>query len=110
MFDMFTTPQPTWVQGATGEMGIVPADGSHVVKDGYHAERLRAFRTTKFVMLASAPASGWSAGHTPSTRKPSRSSTEAPEPRSPTSCRRCSRTKERMPAVRGVAKEVPEVS
>ena len=80
MFDMFTTPQPTWVQGATGEIGIVPAEGSHVVNEGYHAERLSASRTTALVIPTSAPALGLESGHTPWTREPLRSSEDAPEP------------------------------
>ena len=33
--DMFTTPQPTWVHGATGEIGLVPDNGSHVLEEGH---------------------------------------------------------------------------
>ena len=35
---MLTTPQPTWVQGATGDIGVVPEVGSQVEKLGYHAD------------------------------------------------------------------------
>ena len=35
----FTTPQPTCVQGAIGEIGVVPESGSQVLNEGYHPER-----------------------------------------------------------------------
>ena len=38
MLDILTTPQPTCVHGATGETGVVPENGSHVVNDGYHGQ------------------------------------------------------------------------
>ena len=55
MFDMFTTPQPTCVHGATGETGVVPENGSHVVNDGYHAERFNALRTSEFRIVKVSP-------------------------------------------------------
>ena len=42
MLEKLSTPQPTWVQGATGEMGVVPEVGSHVLNEGYHADKFRA--------------------------------------------------------------------
>ena len=41
-FDSLTTPHPSCVQGATGDTGVVPDNGSHVLKDGYQAERFSA--------------------------------------------------------------------
>ena len=41
MFERLTRPQPVWVQGATGEIGMVPEVGSQP-RSGYHAERLSA--------------------------------------------------------------------
>ena len=33
-----TTPHPTGVQGAMGEIGVGPDSGSQVLNDGYHPE------------------------------------------------------------------------
>ncbi len=42
MLDKLTTPHPTCVQGATGEIGNVPEVGSHVDALGYHADKFSA--------------------------------------------------------------------
>ena len=98
MLDRLTTPYPTCVQGATGDIGNVPEVGFHVDALGYHADKFSASRilsleTDRFVPLTS---------------KPPRSS-EAPLIRSPESSRNIVNTMLRIPAVLGVAKEVPDV-
>ena len=98
---MLTTPHPTWVQGAMGDMGIVPAVGSQLEKLGYHAERFNASLRSEFSM-GPIPLAG-------STREPFLSP-EAPDLLSPVLLLRSSRTSLRIPAVRGVAKDVPEVT
>ena len=55
MFDMLTTPQPTCVHGATGDTGVVPDNGSHVVNEGYHADKFNALRTSEFRMVKDSP-------------------------------------------------------
>ena len=55
MLDILTTPQPTWVHGATGETGVVPENGSHVVNEGYHADRFNALRTSEFRIVKDSP-------------------------------------------------------
>ena len=104
MFDRLTSPQPVCVQGATGEMGMVPEVGSQP-RSGYHADRLRASRSCALSTEKELP-SAW----VPLTSCFERDVGEAPEDGSSNSFRNDSRTKERMPAVRGVANEVPEVS
>ena len=95
-----TTPHPTWVQGAIGEIGVVPDNGSQVLNDGYHPERFSASRRSSLVMEKLVPF----------TISPLRVTGSAPDDMSPNSERRCMRTFDSNPAVRGVAKEVPEVS
>ena len=98
---MLTTPHPTWVHGATGDIGRVPAVGFQLEKLGYQAERFNASLRSELVM---APISN------PGTTSRPLLSSEAPEPMSPDLPRRSSRTSLRIPAVRGVAKDVPEVT
>ena len=81
------------MHGATGETGVVPDSGSHVEKDGYHAERFSASLKSSFVSDK--------LFHSQLILLPSGS---APEDRSPNSSLRLSRTSERRPAVLGVAK------
>ena len=87
------------MHGATGETGVVPDSGSHVEKDGYHAERFSASLKSSFV----------SDKLVPFTINPILPSGSAPEDRSPNSSLRLSRTSESRPAVLGVAKDVPDV-
>ena len=86
------------MHGNTGDIGIVPDVGSQP-KSGYHAERLIACRTSALDTEKLFPV----------TNMPPRSS-EAPELESATSCRKLCKTNEIIPAVLGVAKDVPEVS
>ncbi len=101
MLDILTTPHPTWVQGAIGDMGNVPVVGSQVWKLGYQAERFRAFLMSEFV--------NWLKFEVELTRNPPLSP-EAPDLSSPALPLRTSRTSLRIPAVLGVANEVPEVT
>ena len=60
MLDKLTTPHPTCVHGATGEIGNVPDVGSHVDALGYHADKFSASRISslemeRFVPLTSNP-------------------------------------------------------
>ena len=96
----FTTPQPTCVQGAMGEIGVVPESGSQVLNEGYHPERFRVLRRSSLVRVKFVPL----------TISPLRVSGSAPDDMSPNSDRRCIRIFESSPAVLGVANEVPEVS
>jgi hypothetical protein len=95
-----TTPHPTWVQGAIGDIGVVPERGSHVLNEGYHPEMFNALRRSSFVTVKLVPF----------TISPSRVSGSAPDDMSPNSERRLIRIFESNPAVLGVANEVPEVS
>ena len=81
MLDILTTPQPTWVHGATGETGVVPESGSHVVNDGYQADKFSALRTSELRMVKDSPSSV-----VPLTRYPPRA-VDAPEPPSLNSSR-----------------------
>ena len=47
----FTTPQPTWEQGAIGDIGVVPESGSQVENEGYHPDRLSAFLRSSLVSV-----------------------------------------------------------
>ena len=93
-----TTPQPTWVQGATGEIGIVPEVGSQVEYEGYHADKFKASLMVSLVIL------------TPCIMKPDLVAGSAPEEESPNSVLSVCITMDNKPAVLGVAKEVPDVS
>ena len=87
------------MQGATGDTGVVPESGSHVVKEGYQAERLSASLNSSLVNVKLVPL----------TYSPPLFKGSAPADISPNSSLRFSRTSESNPAVLGVAKEVPEV-
>ena len=98
---MLTTPQPTWVQGATGDIGVVPEVGSQVEKLGYHADWFRACLMSALVICKSLLL----------TNKPFLAySLDAPDSMSPASSLSMVITRLRIPAVRGVANEVPEVT
>ena len=94
-----TTPHPTCVHGATGEIGVVPDRGSHVENDGYHADRFNASLMSSLVREK----------FDPFTNSPILSSGSAPEEKSPYSDLSEANTLESNPAVLGVANEVPEV-
>ena len=98
MLERLTNPQPVCVHGNTGEIGMVPDVGSQP-KSGYQAERLIASLSWVFETVKLSP----------ETSMPPRSA-DAPEPLSANSSLRLCSTKEIMPAVLGVAKDVPEVS
>ena len=68
-----TTPQPTWVQGATGEIGMVPDVGSQVEYEGYQADKFNASLMVSLVMLI------------PCTMNPDLVDGSAPEDESPNS-------------------------
>ena len=95
----FTTPHPTWVQGAKGDIGVVPERGSQVENEGYHAERFNASLMSSLVREK----------FDPLTISPILSSGSAPEEKSPNSDLRETNTLESNPAVHGVANEVPDV-
>ena len=95
----FTTPHPTCVHGATGEIGVVPERGSQLENDGYHAERFKASLMSSLVSVK----------FDPFTIRPILSTGSAPEEKSPNSILRETSTLESNPAVLGVANEVPEV-
>jgi len=98
---MFTTPQPTCVQGAIGDIGVVPEVGSHVEKLGYHADWFSACLMSALVICKSLLL----------TNKPFLAySSDAPDSMSPASSLSMVITRLRIPAVRGVANEVPEVT
>tara|TARA_Y100000748_G_C15211808_1_gene377645 strand:- start:66 stop:377 length:312 start_codon:yes stop_codon:yes gene_type:complete len=98
ILDILTTPQPTCVQGATGDIGRVPEVGFHVEALGYHADRFSASLISSLEIERLVPF----------TNKPPLS-VEAPVPSSPDKDLNIRRTSLRIPAVLGVANDVPDV-